>query len=235
MSDLEERLRRAYDPVPPVTVPEIRDRARRRSRNRRAAIGGSLVIVVGLAVGVGVLARHTPNRTTTSAGGPGSTVATGPSGSAKPTGASGAKAKSHTVSVTKNGITVRFTLDTPTVVQGGDVKGVLTVKTPTAVRGCPGTFYALIFSNSETGSQGGAFSSPACVKVVIGPGTHTYRVSSPARYGACTQSGKGTLKLPRCRGRSTMPALPVGAYTLKLAYNVNLPVPPGLSVRIDKA
>lgn len=196
--------------------------APRRSHSRRLAIATAMLLaVLGSVTGLTLSNRSAPVETMTSGTSP-------TRAGLQRVGSSG-----ETVTARRDGIMVRFTLERPTIRKAGTLQGTLSIVTTKAVRGCRGKFYAIVLSSPSTGKQGGAFPTPACDTVVIGPGRNNYRVSSPARYGACTNNRAVTRLLPHClRLPVLFPALPVGIYTAKLAFDLNLPVPPAVSVRI---
>jgi hypothetical protein len=145
----------------------------------------------------------------------------------------GQPATAHSAASTKNGVTVRLTLDATTTTVGSVLRGELTVTNRLPVRGCPGTFYVTVLSSPRFGPQGGAFAAPACDQIALPPGTHRYALQAPTTYGVCSERPRGaTAAIPACSPTKVLPPLPAGSYRLTLSYDLPLPVPPAIAVTI---
>ena len=232
MTDLRTRIRNAIDTAPPVSLAEVQDRRHRR-RARTAVIAATLVAACALIL---IVAIVRPGRLTSV------TVAGHPTTSVRSTGPTATRVQAS--SITRNGVTVRLILHTDrgsspsdlktlTILQGQSIRGTFTVSNRRAVRGCAGIFYALTLTSRATGPVGSGFTSPACNRVALRPGTHSYSVTAQSIYQACSQRrGEATPRLPACLPGGGLPNLPAGLYGVTLEYDLPLPSPPDIPIRL---
>lgn len=212
MVDIQDEVRRIFDPVEPVGLEEIRATSRRRHRNRRRllAAGTGTSLAAAVIVAVVLVSRTSPTKVIV--GGPASTQPSVSQPSPPPT------ASSVPLSAT-------LTLPSTSVPAGGTLTGKVVVENNTgaAVRAITcGIYQAALASNSYQPN----IPWTACAILTMVPvGRSSYPVTILARYYDCVPNNS-----PPCVDQEP---LPPGIYQVKVsAGSLTLPLPAPVEVTV---